>query len=692
MSKILKHKFLIIPLILILAGSFLGGLFNTSFYSVDVSNISFVTERGTLTGLLYMPEGAGPNNPRPVIVTTHGYLNTGEMQDAVAVEMSRRGFIVLAMDMYDHGNSRWDADIPVGAQFLTFWIHAQFNAVQWAYNQPWALRDAQGNGMIAVSGHSMGGFSSTVAMYFDELQSLQSGVRMIYAGISVGADLSHSANLTGTPVDQLLAGYGNRPVGFVAGLYDEFFFNAPAAVAAAGGSVQRSDWTQVPVGQMFLGLDPEGEGGNPNQWYWAQSGELVLDDNVVRESQQGLRIVFTPNEIHPWNHFSATTTAYIINFFDTAMGHPSPLPSSNQIWQWKVFFNFIALIGYFMLVVPLAGLLLKLPFFKLAITEKVAPVPAGMGGMAVIAISALLPAALVTMLMERRAAELHMFGLMALILAVVALIQGIFFLVRAKDNSDGKFKVFGIGGIVVAAISFIIWLIAGNPDNVVALSPYFMAPAVNTIAYWAVMSGVVTFLIIAILYFFFKKPMGASLANYGLVPKVQAIVAGLVTAICTVVLLYVLLFVMEMIFMVDARVFTLAIRTFTFEHVLAALRYMPVFLVFYFFNTVAITANAQGRKGGIAIAIVINIGGLALWLAMQYMTLFSTGVAWYPTMALNAILLFALTPCLGIAAVYAYKLYQKTNNVYLASFVNTIFFTMIVVANTAVFWNMVPAA
>lgn len=90
-------------ILMMVAGSFFAGMFNTSFFTVDVEEIEFETERGTLNGLLYMPKGAGENDPRPVIVTTHGYLNSKEMQDAPAIEMSRRGYIVLALDMYDHG-------------------------------------------------------------------------------------------------------------------------------------------------------------------------------------------------------------------------------------------------------------------------------------------------------------------------------------------------------------------------------------------------------------------------------------------------------------------------------------------------------------------------------------------------------------------------------------------------------------
>ena len=322
-----QHKCLTIAIALILVGSVFGMVFNTSFFYVNVSRISFETERGTLHGLLYMPRGAGPNDPRPVIITTHGFLNSAEMQDAPAIEMSRRGYIVLALDMYDHGNSRWAAPILVGGHFATFWIHSQFDAARYMFEQPFTLRDENGNGIIAVSGHSMGGFSSMVAVYFDEMNYLQTGYRMIHSAISVGADLSHSSAVA--PPDRLIPAMGPRTIGFVGGLYDEFFFNAPEAVAEAGGSVIRYDWTTHPVGQMLLG-----EPGTANQWHWGESGDVIVDDAVVRESMVGLRIIYTPAETHPWNHFSATTTGYLIDFYYTAFaGHTSNVHRLRSVFE-----------------------------------------------------------------------------------------------------------------------------------------------------------------------------------------------------------------------------------------------------------------------------------------------------------------------------------------------------------------------
>ena len=149
---------LVLSLVLVIFGS-LPGMFNTSFYSVKVQEIKFQADHGTLSGLLYMPKGAGADDKRPVIITTHGYLNTKEMQDAPAIEMSRRGYIVLALDMYDHGDSRWSAPIPVKDMFGTFWIYSQFDAAKYIYDQDFTKKMIRVTHMLLLA-VSMGGFSS----------------------------------------------------------------------------------------------------------------------------------------------------------------------------------------------------------------------------------------------------------------------------------------------------------------------------------------------------------------------------------------------------------------------------------------------------------------------------------------------------------------------------------------------------
>ena len=57
------------------------------------------------------------------------------MQDANAIELSRRGYVVLALDMYDHGHSKGNAENTGG--FFSFWPTALYDAV--SYNVPAAL-------------------------------------------------------------------------------------------------------------------------------------------------------------------------------------------------------------------------------------------------------------------------------------------------------------------------------------------------------------------------------------------------------------------------------------------------------------------------------------------------------------------------------------------------------------------------
>ncbi|MBJ6362537.1 alpha/beta hydrolase family protein [Paenibacillus sp. GCM10012307] len=686
---------LAISLAIMIVASFFAGLFHTSFYAVNVKKISFEAEHGKLTGLLYMPKGAGADNPRPVIITTHGYLNSKEMQDAPAIEMSRRGYIVLALDQYDHGDSRWSADIPVKQMFSTFWIHSQFDAAKYIYEQPFTKKDANGNAYVAVSGHSMGGFSSLLAMYFDEMNALQTGHRMIYAGIAVGADFSYAAAVA--PQDQLQAAYGSRTVGVIAGKYDEFFFNKSDAEKSAAelevkGTVTRKDFVATASGKAFLGL-PADQQGVAGQFYTVQSGDVLVKEQKARASETGERIIFTPNQTHPWNHFSPTVTADLIDFYthafqNVASPDQTELGAGNQIWWLKEVFNGVALVGFFLLFVPLISLLLKVPFLSRSVTTAVAPIKTpGTGlhkGLYVIAFafSALIPAILFPTLMDKQEGGLQTLGVIAIVLLSLGVVGAIAGFVTKR-------KHIGTGSMLLAVVSFIMWLVFNNAQQILKLGSYFNEPTTNQIAYWAFSVALIMAFVALAFHYFLNKGAGSSFGQYGISLNPVTIVASLCTAVVAIVIGYAILFALQAVFGTDFRLWVLAVRTFQIEHVITALKYMPFFLFYYFVSVVALNANTRGRKWGNLLASILNVGGLVLWIAVQYGKNFLTGVALYPGQALNGILLFALVPVLVVAAIYARKVFEKTNNVWLASFLNTILFTMITAANTVLFWNLV---
>ena len=94
----MRHDFRLFALgwLLVFAGGWLAHTIQT-LGGVTVTDIRFAGEKGTvLSALLYTPPTATPAHRAPAVLVSHGYINTREMQSPFAIELSRRGFVVLA--------------------------------------------------------------------------------------------------------------------------------------------------------------------------------------------------------------------------------------------------------------------------------------------------------------------------------------------------------------------------------------------------------------------------------------------------------------------------------------------------------------------------------------------------------------------------------------------------------------------
>ena len=675
--KITKNTKILLcaALALILLGSILASVFNSGSGAVKVSRISFDGGHGQLSGLLYMPKDASADNPKPTIIVTHGYLNSAEMQDANAIELSRRGFVVLALDQYDHGHSKLDHENYTDTSFfgvwLPFWANSMNDAVQYMFEQPYVLKDEDGNGLIGVTGHSMGGFSSTVALARDEQQAAESGVRKVYAGLTEGSDFMYTAfvGVDAATADSL---GGGRTQGKVAAQYDEFFFNDPAV---EGGTVRHKDFVSVPDGMTFLQLTEPGEA---NKWYDTSDG--------------GKRIVYEPAQTHPWNHFSKTTTANAISFYQTAFAeyasYLKDIAPENQIWQWKEFFECVALVGFVMLIIAVATILLSLPFFCNAV-ETVIPqtlsFPSGAAKwitIVVLIIAVLLPGLFFSPLMDDGAgsASVNILFYGGLVVGICGAVMFCMNIVKKNQKS------FIVGSCIMTIAGALLALVAKTP--MYQNNGFWTAIGMNSIAYWTIGCTLISLCITSTMYVFMKSKDGLTLYNYGVTFRPSAIICGLCTAIVTVVISYAVLFLMDALFKADFRIWTFAFKTFDFNILPAILRYLPTFLAFYLVSSVGImiNTNTTGTQGfwGYLLAIALNAGGAIIWLARQYITLFSTGVAAHPGSALSGIMLVAMVPTLSIAAIISRNLYKKTGNIWTAAFLNGILMTTMAIANTMV--------
>ena len=77
----------------------------TDHGNVRVSLGIIETAAGNLSYKLYVPDNATEETPAPGVLLLHGYQNDHETCAAYAIELARRGVVVMALDEYGHGDS-----------------------------------------------------------------------------------------------------------------------------------------------------------------------------------------------------------------------------------------------------------------------------------------------------------------------------------------------------------------------------------------------------------------------------------------------------------------------------------------------------------------------------------------------------------------------------------------------------------
>lgn len=73
--------------------------------------ITFTTDVGALShAKLYIPVQASAENKLPAVLLCHGYTASLDAMEPNAIELSRRGYVVMALDLYGHGESALPPD------------------------------------------------------------------------------------------------------------------------------------------------------------------------------------------------------------------------------------------------------------------------------------------------------------------------------------------------------------------------------------------------------------------------------------------------------------------------------------------------------------------------------------------------------------------------------------------------------
>ncbi|MCA3754105.1 MAG: alpha/beta fold hydrolase [Phenylobacterium sp.] len=563
----MRYRLAALGAILIIAGSVLAFLVQGSG-GVEVREARWRTPEGAvMSGLLYRPPGLEAGRRAPAVLLSHGYINTREMQSPFAIELARRGFVVLAMDMTGHGGSGGN----VGA--------AGFggpSALAFLRSQPFVDRD-----QIGLAGHSMGGGPVLAAA-----RAEPEGYRAV---VLVGS----APGLFGPP-DEVRPDFP-RNLNVVFGGLDEFsalMWRTPKGTDLPGSEKLKA---------VFGVASP------------VEPGRIYGDPTLGTARRLDL-----PRITHPWEHFSSGGVAPAVDWMQARLeGEARPLPAGDQVWVWKEAGTLLALVGAGLLLLGAFELALGLPWLgQLRRSPEPAAAVRGIGGWLALGLTAVLP-----------------------------------------------------------ALTYLPFMKLGALWFPSALFPQWVQ---NQLLAWALANTVLA-IVIAL---FLRRGRPVFSVD---IPR------SLVAAVLSVGAVALALAAVDRLLHVDFRFWVIGFRPLTEARWPIFLAYLPLWTLHCVIVVRGLCAllavDGASRRLTYLTAAGVMGGGFFVLAALQYATLFATGLLLTPTQPLNVIVALQFIPLLALVGIIAVFTWRRTNSYLPGALICALFLSWYVTSGTANHWS-----
>lgn len=308
----------------------------TNFYSVDVFTTTTTTASGNTVSLrVYRPKGATSTDKAPAVVIAHGLSTTKECYTQYAIELSRRGYVVVTPDMLNHGAS----DI---SSFETFFTDPKADGYGvYAAVKYMAGLDYVDTDRIGIAGHSMGGNATNMSVALDNM-SEKPLIDSVFLLSSNPMYKDREGNWTNI--------YGDRSVGLFYSNYDHVYFSS---VDETGKPVSAQEFLNGADAKSFVSF-----GKDPSEF----KGDKVLPGHTY-VSGNSIRRIYEAAVIHPYAQGGDKAISAAVDFFQDTLEAPRYIIGSEQIGNVYQIFSILALFGALGIAVFTVANLTKLKFF-----------------------------------------------------------------------------------------------------------------------------------------------------------------------------------------------------------------------------------------------------------------------------------------------------------------------------------------
>ncbi len=607
------NRFLFSCLTIIFLSSFIASIVQSSFTKVEIELKELKTDDGqSLVYDLYKPKIANIDNKVPFVIVVPGFQRSKEALSNIAIELSRRGMAVALIDPYAQGMS----SSSVSRIAATTQGYGMFALVDHAYDGNFPFVDTE---KIASTGHSMGGNAAIRGADYFGKEAINENTN----------SKLHSVYVSGyvlTLRDEILKDSRSN-MGISYALYDEGAFRNELKGWDAGNMEIAPESLRV-INNVLSEKN--------------KIGKVELGKYYGVRDNRSLRVVFNEKLLHPFQPYNKEATANQLDYFDTVLGFPKKINSSNQIWQFKELFTLINMVVSLLMLIPLTRLFLKFKFFSSIIKAVPEPLP------------------------------------------------------RQSTKSKTVFWIIFFISATIACISFIpmvdlakiLFVDAANRE----LTWFFPQRMNNSVMLWAALNGTIGLIIFFLSYYLFGRHHGTKKESWGLNITFKDLFKTSVLGIVIFCIYYLILFSIYYFFHVDYRFWFMGVRIFQPEMILVLLMYFPLFFIFFFSNSLRINGSMRFKNqpewksrliGGFA-----NSLGLIFIIIIQYSVFAATGTVYWSSNStdwLSVNLLFGIVPMMFVLPYFNRIFFQMTGRVYLGPIITCLIFIMILSTNTVLY-------
>ena len=335
MPTLIKNKNLISLATLILIFSFFASLILTSFGTVEVKSLRLNTQNNQFIIYdLYKPKSASAENKAPFIAVIPGFQRSKEALSNIAIELSRRGYVVALIDPYAQGLS----SSSLSTRAATTEGYGMFSLVEHVYAGAFDFVDIN---KIGATGHSMGGNAAIRGADYFGKQAIKNNTKSILNSVYVSGYVL-------TLRDSILKDSRSN-MGISYALYDEGAFrNELKGWDAADMQIAPESLRTV---NYVLKKDEKIKIVELGKYY----GQV---------ENQTSRVIFNEPVLHPFQPYNFEATSNQLDYFEKVFGAPNKIDTNNQIWHWKELLTLINMVLALLMLIPIAKLFLNLEIFR----------------------------------------------------------------------------------------------------------------------------------------------------------------------------------------------------------------------------------------------------------------------------------------------------------------------------------------